>query len=209
MYAKCFSLVPLFVTRWTVAHQGLLTMGLSRQESWSGLPCPPVSKLTQMWSFHRSVSRLFCLLDPKLHVKSNWSHCFFLLLSICGVHVSTMLPFSTLWLMGTVANSTSHLPEQSYDKLWCMALLDSCACFSGLYTQGEDSGSGEFTHSLSAVWLQSRMTAAVHMPNRGKGTTFPHVIPGTWNYPTCCLNLSFSDDREVGCFLPHCACLSH
>ena len=125
MYAKCFSLVPLFVTRWTVAHQGLLTMGLSRQESWGGLPCPPVSKLTQMWSFHRSVSRLFCLLDPKLHVKSNWSHCFFLLLSICGVHVSTMPPFSTLWLMGTVANSTSQLPEQSYDKLWCMALLDS------------------------------------------------------------------------------------
>ena len=30
----------LFVTPWTVAHQTLLSMGFSRQEYWSGLPCP-------------------------------------------------------------------------------------------------------------------------------------------------------------------------
>ena len=35
-----FSLVRLFVTLWTVAHQASLSMGLSRQEYWSGLPCP-------------------------------------------------------------------------------------------------------------------------------------------------------------------------
>ena len=33
--------VWLFVTTWTVAHQAPLSMGFSRQESWSGLPCPP------------------------------------------------------------------------------------------------------------------------------------------------------------------------
>ena len=36
-----FSRVQLFVTTWTVAHQAPLSMGFSRQEHWSGLPCPP------------------------------------------------------------------------------------------------------------------------------------------------------------------------
>ena len=30
---------------WTVAHQALLSIGFSRQESWSGLPCPPPGDL--------------------------------------------------------------------------------------------------------------------------------------------------------------------
>ena len=34
-----FSRVWLFVTLWTTAHQALLSMGFSRQEHWSGLPC--------------------------------------------------------------------------------------------------------------------------------------------------------------------------
>ena len=37
----CFSRVWLWVTLWTVAHQAPLSMGFSRQEYWSGLPCPP------------------------------------------------------------------------------------------------------------------------------------------------------------------------
>ena len=36
-----FSSVQLFMTLWTVAHQAPLSMGFSRQEYWSGLPCPP------------------------------------------------------------------------------------------------------------------------------------------------------------------------
>ena len=32
-----FSRVQLFATPWTVAHEAPLTMGLSRQEYWSGL----------------------------------------------------------------------------------------------------------------------------------------------------------------------------
>ena len=34
-----FSCVWLFATLWTVACQALLSMGFSRQEYWSGLPC--------------------------------------------------------------------------------------------------------------------------------------------------------------------------
>ena len=38
---KCFSHVQLFVTPWTMAHHSPLSMGFSRQEYWSGLPCLP------------------------------------------------------------------------------------------------------------------------------------------------------------------------
>ena len=36
-----FSCVQLFVTLWTTACQAPLSVGFSRQEYWSGLPCPP------------------------------------------------------------------------------------------------------------------------------------------------------------------------
>ena len=42
---SCFSNVQLFVTPQTVAHQAPLSMGFSRQEYWSGLPCPPPGDL--------------------------------------------------------------------------------------------------------------------------------------------------------------------
>ena len=37
---NCFSRVQLSVTPWSAAHQAPLSMGFSRQEHWSGLPCP-------------------------------------------------------------------------------------------------------------------------------------------------------------------------
>ena len=39
------SRVQLFATPWTVANQAPLSMGFSRQESWSGLPCLPLGDL--------------------------------------------------------------------------------------------------------------------------------------------------------------------
>ena len=38
---SCFSCVWLFVTPWTIAHQATLSVWFSREEYWSGLPCPP------------------------------------------------------------------------------------------------------------------------------------------------------------------------
>ena len=38
---SCFSRVWLFAAPWTVAHQATLSMGFSRQDPWSGLPCLP------------------------------------------------------------------------------------------------------------------------------------------------------------------------
>ena len=41
-----FSRVCLCETLWTVARQAPLPMGFSRQEYWSGLPCPPLGDLS-------------------------------------------------------------------------------------------------------------------------------------------------------------------
>ena len=37
--------VQLFATLWIIAHQASLSMGFSRQEHYSGLPCPPPGDL--------------------------------------------------------------------------------------------------------------------------------------------------------------------
>ena len=43
--SKCFSYVRLFATPWTVTCQASQSMGYSRQEYWSGLPCLPPKDL--------------------------------------------------------------------------------------------------------------------------------------------------------------------
>ena len=43
---SCFSHVQLFAAPWTIAHQAPLSMGFSRQEYCSGLPCPPPGDLS-------------------------------------------------------------------------------------------------------------------------------------------------------------------
>ena len=40
VHDESLSHVQLFVTPWTVAHQAPLSMGFSRREYWSRLPCP-------------------------------------------------------------------------------------------------------------------------------------------------------------------------
>ena len=52
--------VWLFVTQWTVAHRAPLSVGFSRQEYWSGLPCPPPGDLPD------SGIELVSLMSPSL-----------------------------------------------------------------------------------------------------------------------------------------------
>ena len=42
---RCFCRVSLFVIPWTAACQAPLSTGFSKQEHWSGLPCPPSGDL--------------------------------------------------------------------------------------------------------------------------------------------------------------------
>ena len=45
MHAKPLLSCPTPVIPWTVAPRASLSMGFSRQEYWSGLPCPPTGDL--------------------------------------------------------------------------------------------------------------------------------------------------------------------
>ena len=45
MCVKSLWLRPTLCDPMAVAHQALLSMGFSRQEYWSGLPCPPPGDL--------------------------------------------------------------------------------------------------------------------------------------------------------------------
>ena len=59
-----FSPVRLFVTLWTIAQQAPLSMGFSKQEYWSGLPCPPPGDLPNPGI------KLASFLSPALQVDS-------------------------------------------------------------------------------------------------------------------------------------------
>ena len=56
---RLFLHVWLFTTPWTAAHQAPLSKGFSRQEHWSGLPCPSPN----LWLY----SRVF-IQQQKLHI---------------------------------------------------------------------------------------------------------------------------------------------
>ena len=45
MQVKWLSRVRLLATPWTAAYQAPPSMGFSREESWSGMPCPPPGDL--------------------------------------------------------------------------------------------------------------------------------------------------------------------
>ena len=66
-----FSHVQLFAAVWTAARQAPLSIGLSRQEYWSGLSCPPPADLPQP-----GVE----LMSPALHADSlplsHWGNLF-------------------------------------------------------------------------------------------------------------------------------------
>ena len=59
--AKSLRLCPTFAIPWTVAHQAPLSMGFSRQEYWSGLPCPAAGDLSDPVIFLTQGSN-WCLL---------------------------------------------------------------------------------------------------------------------------------------------------
>ena len=68
------SRVQLFVTQWTVVRQAPLSMGSSRQERWSGLPCPPPGDLPDPGNKLASLAltdRFFAIREAQY--KGNWA----------------------------------------------------------------------------------------------------------------------------------------
>ena len=73
---KSLSRVQLLVTPWTAAHQAPLSMGFSRQESWSGVPLPsPYWVSAHHLSLHSSfkMTPLICCFKKKCN---SFNHIF-------------------------------------------------------------------------------------------------------------------------------------
>ena len=60
---SCLSHVWLFAILWTVAHQVPLSKGFSRQEHWSGMPCPSLKMLLLLLLLSR-FSRVWLCATP-------------------------------------------------------------------------------------------------------------------------------------------------
>ena len=79
-----FSYVQLFVTPWTVAHHAPLSMGLSQQEYWSGLPFPPPGDLPHPRiepesPASPSLADGFFITEPPGKPRDDWTEAYFYL----------------------------------------------------------------------------------------------------------------------------------
>ena len=73
-----FTCALLCVTLWTVACQAPLSMGFSRKESWSGLPCPPPGNLPDPGIEPRSLASP-ALVDGFFTTSATWEAAYVLL----------------------------------------------------------------------------------------------------------------------------------
>ena len=88
------SRVRLFATPWTVARQAPLSMGCSRQEYWSSLPCPPPWDLPHPGIEPASLTSS-ALAGGFLIASATWET---LLLVLRSVHTGLALQSAGTWL---------------------------------------------------------------------------------------------------------------
>jgi len=106
---SCFSRVQLFATLWTRACQAPLSMGFSRQEYWSGLPCPPPGDLP----------------NPGIEPKSLMSP------ALTGRFFTTSTTWEAHWLY--MFQCLSNHPTFSFSHWVQKSVLYVCVSFVALY----------------------------------------------------------------------------
>ena len=123
-----FSHVQLFVTLWTVACQVPLSLGFSRQEYWSGLPCPPPGNLPNPGIKPKSLTSpaLPCIIALLMHYCIITQAAFIPLRATWEAPsaVSTANSFQTVWKF-----SPKVFQEQLSHKMF-PGILPSSPCFT-------------------------------------------------------------------------------
>ena len=112
---SCFSCVLLFVTLWTVACQAPLSMGFSRPEHWSGLPCYPPGDLPVTG------------IEPMSLMSPALAGGFFTTSTTCEAlsrHLGILIPLPT----PPSPNGKSVPKEQSISRLWDQVLPPNTFC---------------------------------------------------------------------------------
>ena len=85
--------VQLFATPWTVACQAPISMEFSRQEYWSGLPCPPFSRGSSQPRDRTCISTTPALEAGFLTISATWE----------GIYTCACM-LSCVWLFVTPLN---------------------------------------------------------------------------------------------------------
>ena len=174
-----FSRVQIFVILWTAALQAPLSMGFSREEYWSGLPCPPPGDLpdpgsepvplmslasaggfftssTTWWSTHWPISFVWCTSGNSESLNRSprtFNHSFLWDSSLTEVCISIDLPGirAEIWFSLTFCLSSQNVGAQSLQS--CLTLCNPMDCrLSRLCPQnspGKNTGMG--CHALSRV----------------------------------------------------------
>ena len=120
-----FSHVWLSVTLWTVACKALLSMGFSRQEHWSGLPCPPLGNLPDPGIEPASL-RSLALAGGFFMTSTTWE-------APTGIILQTFSLLFTAELLKRVSLVTSWFPVFSAPCLLAsMSPRGLCLCAQGL-----------------------------------------------------------------------------
>ena len=125
---KSLSHVRLFATPWTVACQAPLSMGFSRQEYWSGLPCPTPGDLPDAGIEPMSPTSSALQVDslpsepPREPFRPDWFSSVQLLSCVCNIRPSNehsgLISFRMDWLdllavQGTLKSLLQHHGSKS------------------------------------------------------------------------------------------------
>ena len=123
---SCFSHGWLFVKLWTAAHQAPLSVGFSRQEYWSGLPCSPPEDLPNPGI--KPTSSMSPLLQQVLYPPSQLGSP--LLGNYCGKRLLSLLSNLVNWhalVYLPKANGTSSVISSYYYKYICPVPQFECS----------------------------------------------------------------------------------
>ena len=133
-----FSHVWLFATPWTLASQVPLTMGFSRQEYWSGLPCPPPGIFsTQGLNPHlmhcRQILYLLSCRGSPWHIAVPYT---FLLIGCFAVWIRCLIHEKFKWQGNSVCwrqaccSNTGGLPGFGFSPVPSVNLASTETCLS-------------------------------------------------------------------------------
>ena len=104
---KSLSRVRLLATPWTAAHQALPSMGLSRQEYWSGVPLPSATIV------HRVAKIRTWLKQLSVHLTCNYVTALCVCVCVCVWSCfSRVCLFATLWTVARQAPLSMQFSRQ-------------------------------------------------------------------------------------------------
>ena len=111
---SCFNRARLFATLWTVAHQAPPSMAFSRQEYWSGFPCPPPKDLSDPGIKHMPPVTPASQADSLL--QSHWGNPY----THLHTHTHTHTHMLEVWVVDGI--TIQVLVPQSCPTPWAVAL---------------------------------------------------------------------------------------